>query len=450
MGVSTLCLITSLFWCKTRKTPRGIIYWLPTTSLMRDFVSSKVDPFIDENFDIIHVGISNKSDNLGLKFFYNIPVFFRGLESKVGVKAISADAAIYDEYDESNPSQIKQAEQRLSASNVKLTRRLSVPTLPDYGIDKDFQSTDQCHFAFKCGCSTWNVLEENFPDCFQLSPDGHYYRACKKCKKELDVTQGQWVKKNPNSRNRGYQISQLYSPFVTPDEIMKEYRTTDFMQHFYNHILGQPYVSATDRVSKQMVLNLCDPTFPMRHDSVVGTVMGVDQGSSLHWVVLMPGSKERIVAMGECKEFEELDPIMEKYKVKQLAIDALPETRKAQELRKRHKFKVWLVYYNDNLKGEYAWKEDDGIVSVNRTDSLDVGTLSIIRGTTILPRREAKVEEFAEHCENIAKVVEEDKKTGAKKYVYRRLGPDHYRHAYNYAQIVGTRSSAGGVISIIR
>ena len=449
MGVSTYSIIWLLWLCKTGKAPRGVIYWLPTTGLVRDFVASKVNPLIDENLEIFDDTVKDQADNLGLKFFFNVPSFWRGLESKVGVKSISADAAIYDEYDEADPSQIKQAEQRLSASTVKLTRRLSIPTVPDYGINKDFQLTDQCHFAFRCDCSTWNIMEDNFPHCFSQKPNGDYYRSCKKCKKELDVSKGRWVQKN-KSPYRGYQISQLYSPFVSPNEIMREFKNTDFMQHFYNHVLGLPYLSSTDRVSVDQVLTLCDNNTIMRNESIVPTYMGIDQGSKLHYVVLLKSIKPKIVACGELDHFEQVDDIITRYKVREFCIDALPETRKAKELIGRQKYKGWAVFYNDNMKGNYAWKEDERIVSVNRTESLDVGTLDLIRGNMTLPRRNSVLDDFAVQCSNIAKVVEEDRNTGSKKYAYRKIGPDHYRHALNYAQIAASRTKTEGVVSIFR
>jgi hypothetical protein len=42
------------------------------------------------------------------------------------------------------------------------------------------------------------------------------------------------------------------------------------------------------------------------------------------------------------------------------------------------------------------------------------------------------VKEFAEHLHNAAKKLEEDEETGSKRYVYVKLGPDHFRHAFNY------------------
>ena len=42
------------------------------------------------------------------------------------------------------------------------------------------------------------------------------------------------------------------------------------------------------------------------------------------------------------------------------------------------------------------------------------------------------IEEFAQHLHNVAKRLEEDEETGSKRYVYVKLGPDHFRHAFNY------------------
>jgi hypothetical protein len=41
-------------------------------------------------------------------------------------------------------------------------------------------------------------------------------------------------------------------------------------------------------------------------------------------------------------------------------------------------------------------------------------------------------QEFAHHLHNVAKKLEEDEKTGSKRYVYVKLAPDHFRHAFNY------------------
>lgn len=454
MGVSTYCIIWLLWLCKTKQAPRGIIYWLPTDSAVGDFVNTKLDPFVGENEDNLRATnnmASRSAQNQGLKFLYNVPTFWRGLKSKTKVKSISADAAVYDEFDEADPEQVTQARKRLSASEVKLTRDLSTPTIPDFGIDKRFQESDQCHYAFKCQhCSTWNILEENFPHCFQQDINGDYFHACSKCKLPLDVTQGTWIQKESRNKIRGYQISQLYSPFVSPNEIMHDYHTTQFMGHFFNHVLGLPWISATDRVTKEHVFSCCDPLRSLSSGSIKGTVIGVDVGSKLHMVVIEPSNIPKLICVDDLDTWEELDKMMLKFNCKQIVIDAMPELHKVRDFIAKHKSKSYKCFYNENQKGSFSFDEETRIVTVNRTESLDVGTDMIINKKISIPQRCPKIEEFAQHCENIVKVAEDDKDTGARKYNYRRLGPDHYRHALNYCLIAMSNVRIGPVTGYFR
>ena len=454
MGVSTYCLIWSFWLAKTKQAPRGIIYWLPADSDVSDFVSTKVNPFITDNDELVDnkaLAAGKSTDNQGLKFMYGTPIFFRGLRSKTKVKSISADVSIFDEFDEADPSQVAQARKRTSASEVKLLRELSTPKIPDHGINKRFLETDQCFYAFKCkACGHWNILEDQFPNCFQQDRDGTWYHACQRCKKHLDVSEGRWVQKESGKYMRGYHISQLYSPFVSPDEIMKEYQTTEHIGHFYNHVLGMPYLSATDRVTTEMVLGLCDPMRPMSANNIKPTVMGVDVGSKLHTVILEPGTPHKVVWVGEPSRFEELDPIMLKYNVREAVFDFLPETRAVREFIARHNRKAWGCYYVDGQKGSYAWNEENRQVNVGRTESMDVGQDLIINSKISLPQRNPMVEMLAKHCANVVKVPETNKETGAVKMAYFRIGPDHLRHGLNYALIAASRMRSGSVVSVFR
>lgn len=460
MAVSTYCILWVLWLCKTKRARRGTIYWLPTDGDVSDFVNTKLDPLIRGNSDegnplscelLNAIGAFGKqTNNQGLKFLYDIPTIWRGIKSKSAVKSISADAAVYDEFDEADQSQVAQARKRLSASEHKLERELSTPTIPDYGINKRIQNTDHCHFAFKCEhCGHWNILEENFPSCFQENKDGKYIRTCSRCRRELSVASGTWVKKNLGSKLRGYQVSQLYSPYVSPDEIMLEYRTTEFPGHFANHVLGKPFLSATDRISKDLVLSLCDPMRSMGDSSINPTAMGVDVGADLHVTIIKPKPRKQIVFAGTVKDFEELTILMLRYNVKQCVIDALPETRKVREFIKKHRHSAWMCFYVEAQKGSYAWNEEEQQVNVNRTESLDASGESFFKKTISLPQRIKILEDFGQHFENTVKVVEEDKKTGSRRYIYKKLGPDHFRHSHNYAEIALSKMR-GEFISVFR
>jgi hypothetical protein len=139
-----------------------------------------------------------------------------------------------------------------------------------------------------------------------------------------------------------------------------------------------------------------------------------------------------IVHLAVYKDWEELDRLMKNFNVLRCVVDALPETRNARAFAERHKGRIFLNYYNEHQKGSYAWNEKELIVSCNRTESLDASHNEVMAGHIILPHECEIVREFANHLNNVAKKLEEDEETGSKRYVYVKLGPDHFRHAFNY------------------
>lgn len=136
--------------------------------------------------------------------------------------------------------------------------------------------------------------------------------------------------------------------------------------------------------------------------------------------------------MGVYRDWHELDRLMNAFNVGRCVVDALPETRNARAFAKRYKGKVYLNYYNEHQKGNYAWNDKEMIVSCNRTESLDASHREITDQTISLPKECDITREFAQHLHNVAKRLEEDEETGSKRYVYVKLGPDHFRHAFNY------------------
>jgi hypothetical protein len=173
--------------------------------------------------------------------------------------------------------------------------------------------------------------------------------------------------------------------------------------------------------------------------------MGVDQGKLLHVVI---GRREwrragKIVHVGEYRAWEELDRLMKVFNVSRCVVDALPETRNARAFAEKHKGKVFLSYYSEHQKSGYKWNDGDLTVHSNRTESLDGSHVEIQFARISLPRESDMLREFAEHCANTAKKLEEDEQTGSKRYVYVRLGPDHFRHAFNYEAMARQHGAAG-------
>jgi hypothetical protein len=370
------------------------------------------------------------------------------MKSRVGLKSIPIDFIVFDELDEAPQNAVDMAMERMAHSEFREVLKLSNPTLPDYGIDQAFQETDQRFWLLKCSrCGAYTCLEDTFPDCLK-EMGGKVIRACSRCQGELDLASGEWVAKKPGvTDKRGYHHSQLFSQFVDPGDILHQYRTTTNLTDFFNLKIGQAYVEAENRLSTQEVLSLCGSDGISSQDPGP-CFMGVDQGKNLHAVVgkRHPGKAGNIIHLGVYRDWEELDRLMKTFHVSRCVVDALPETRNARAFAERFRGKVFLNYYAEHQKGKYAWNEKDLTVSCNRTESLDASHNEIMQGRIILPRESDVVREFALHLHNVAKKLEEDEETGSKRYIYVKLGADHFRHAFNYE----TMARQFGALSFFR
>jgi len=428
---------------------RGALYLFPSKTDAIDFSKSRISNLIDENPDTIGKWLKS-TDSAGLKKVWNSYLYIRGMQSSVGLKTIPVDLVVFDELDEAKQSSVDMAMERMGHSEHRLVLMLSNPTLPDYGIDKAFQFTDQNYWLLKCpACNHYTNMVDTFPDCLKEVGNG-VIRACERCGAELNPSVGEWVPKHPTVKEkRGYQYSQLFSYYVRPCDILHQFRTTDNLQDFFNLKIGVAYVEAENRLTLEEVYALCSDV-PNADSDPGPSFMGVDQGKDLHVVIGRPDPTVscRVVHVGVYKDWEDLNLLMNRFHVARCVVDALPETRNARAFAKEFRGRVFLSFYNKHQKGMYAWNEKNLIVQSNRTESMDASHGKIRKGMIVLPRRCNVIEEFSIHLHNVAKkLVEEDEEgnvrkkkkpgTGSKYYEYVKLGPDHFRHALNYMVMAG-------------
>ncbi len=431
MGLTSKAMLKTVY-CLQFKKYRGVLYLFPSRSDVLDFSKGRISPLIESNEEIGRM--VRDTDSAGIKAIGNGFLYLRGMKSRVGLKSVPADLVIFDELDEAPQNSVDMALERMSHSEFREVLKLSNPTLPDYGIDKAFQETDQRYWLLKCQkCGEFTCLEETFPDCL-LEIDGRVIRACSKCKGELNPALGEWVAKKPSvTDKRGRHYSQLFSQFVTPAEILHQFRTTNNLQDFYNLKIGIPHVEAENRLSIQEVLSLCG------NEGIVSSdpgpcFMGLDQGKDIHAVIgkKHPQKAGKIIHIGIYRDWEELDRLMKNFNVIRCVVDALPETRNARAFAERHRGRVFLNFYREFLKIGEKWDEANLTVVSNRTESLDSSHNEILTANIVLPKECDIVREFAKHLHDVAKKLEEDEETGSKRYVYVKLGQDHFRHAFNY------------------
>jgi hypothetical protein len=438
LGCTTWAILRALYNARW-KNYKGILYLFPSRTDTLDFSKSRIAPLITENPESIGDWIRD-TDAAGIKQICNTFLYLRGMQSRVGLKSIPVDLVVFDELDEAPQRSVDLAMERMGHSEYKEVIKLSNPTIPDYGINREIQLTDQKYWLLKClACGEWVCLEETVNlkqmtiGCFIEKSTG-VYLGCPKCKSPLNPDQGEWVAKKPGViERRGYHLTQLFSQYVDPGKLLEKLRTTQHIQEFCNLNLGIAHVEAENRLTVEEVLDRCGGEGIVDSDKGPCS-MGVDQGKDLHVLVGKNriDGRGQIIHMGIYKDWSDLDRLMKNFNVACCVVDALPETRNARAFAERHKGRVYMSYYQTRKRGAYSWDEEEMLVACNRTESLDASHMEIMMRRVILPKRCDIVNEFARHLHNVAKKLEEEEATGSKRYVYVKLGPDHFRHAFNY------------------
>lgn len=436
MGNTTRALLRALFACLFLDIV-GLLYLFPSRTGVGDFSRSRVAPLVDANPDSIGKFVRD-TDSIGLKRIKGVNFIMRGTKSEEGLRSDPCDFTLYDEYDLMLPGVREVARERMSHSDLCWEHILSNPTIPEFGVDREFQFTDQRYWLLKCPkCGKHTCLEDHIdktgrPLCL-VELRGEVVRLCMHCRDSaLDPARGEWVARRPGvTDRRGYHYSQLFSqyPAAAPDKLLAEFETRNNIQAYYNYKLGLPYIEAENRLSAEEVLALCG-SHGIESSDRGPCYMGVDQGSGLH-VSIGKRSPDRLIHLGEYRDWEELDRLMEAFHVVRAVVDWQPEKRPARAFAERHPGRVFLNYYHPSMKGSCRWNEQNLTVDVDRTESLDASHNHLRKGGEVLPRDCGPVREFAAHAHNTARKLEE-KDDGSKVYAWVKLGPDHYRHAYNY------------------
>ncbi|OPL13579.1 MAG: hypothetical protein AVO39_10290 [delta proteobacterium MLS_D] len=441
--------------------PAGVLYLFPTADDVADFSKARFNPLIRDNPSIAaHVRSTDSAaiKRVGTGFLYlrgaRITQTIQGVKKDSSkLRSIPVDCVVCDERDLMDDAAIEMATERMAHSYVQEYTDLSTPTIPDYGIAKRYDDSDQRVWMIRCRhCNHETCLETEFPDCLGIRADGSVFRKCSKCGKEIYPRDGRWVARQPGRDRIGHWISQLNSIYVDPGDILRAYEfpPNGNLQEVYNSKLGMPYIAAEDRLTIRDVLACCG-NYPMYTRHTGPCAMGVDVGKVLHAVIGVRVSEDQysIVRTERLSSFEDLHDLAARFNVTNAVIDALPEIHKVRDFRAAEPYEVFLCQYNEHQATGPKWNLDTGIVQANRTEVCDqTHALITTAGRCEIPRRCDEVDEYATEMCNIAKVLEEDQETGSRLYRYRKLGADHYRHATNYFLMAASRcniaAGAGG------
>jgi len=456
-GFSEIEILKSLHGMIYGRYKEGVLYLFPTTDDVGEFSKSRFNPLILANRQAIGRYV-RKTDTTSLKKIHNAFLYLRGarLSEKRGdesesskMKSIGVDKIVFDEVDHMDEEVIAKARGRYYDSPWQEEVFIGNPIIPSFGIDKQWQLSDQRHWWRKCNhCGTYTCAELSFPECVKIRPDGTGYIGCNKCGKEVFIRDGQWqpeIKENSNYM-RGYRWSQLTSAVCDPADILEDFNNPpeDNRADVYRLRLGLPYIAAEDQLTQAEVFACCGSNMPA-YSHKGPCAMGVDVGKLKHVVIGgRVGKRYEIYKTAQLSDWNDIHDIAQRFNVRSAVIDIRPYEDSARQFQKSEKYKIWLCEYSETTPMGTAYNDKTGIVKVNRTEAFDAThRLISTDGMLIIPRRCPEIKEFAKQVCATAKILETNKRTGSQIYRYKKLGQEHFRNALNYFYI----AASGGKIA---
>lgn len=456
VGVSTLEILKNMYDARSRKM--DIIYTLPSDSDVSVFVGGKVNRIIANNPHLLEL-VADK-DSVEQKAIGKSMMYFRGTWTKKSAIMVTADRLVHDEKDSSKQDVVRDYQSRLYHSKFKQTHVFSHPTVPNNGVDIEWQLSDQKEWFVTCP----HCKHEQFLSWDIESPDmsidiKRREFICKACKGVLSASDravGRWIPQRPGAAWSGYHISLLMAPWITAGEIIDKFndqkQTTDY---FYNKVLGLPYAGSGNVATEDTILGTVT-TEKNGDDSRI--VVGVDTGKKLRYVV---GNKLGLMGYGEMSYYE-ADPSMgipleqtleyylKKFENSIMVIDEGGDITGPIKLRSKYPGRVFLCHYQADHKSMQLirWGEGDeyGKVLADRNRMIQFvieefrqRRLKLYNGT----RNDWY--DYWLHWKHIYRVAEEDE-LGIVRHKWLRSDRDDWVHATVYWRIGIARFGSMGAI----
>jgi hypothetical protein len=430
VGVSTYLLR----WTMYHADIRGLtaLYVFPKRHQMYDFADARIKAAIQGSQYLKARIPSEHVNNKGLKRIGVGHLYCRGSESRDDLQSIDADVLCLDEYDDLRVENIPDAERRLSGSRVGLLRRVGVPSIPGFGLDKLYDRSDQRRWYVKCPNGHQQPLD------YGANVDEDAVRlvcGTQSCRKPLDVRKGEWVVGNAAADVRGYHVPRLVVPGVDLRSIIEaHYKTSPYeRQVHHNKDLGEAYAPAEGRLTLDALESASRAEIPLVAEPYIGGDLvtgGIDVASTRNLNVrISRHDEDREQALplyvGEAAGFAEVANLIERYDVKLACIDHLPEGRSAMALAEKFPGRVYLARFgthDDVIKPDL----DRRAVSARRTPCIDATFATIREQRRLLPGE--KPPGYIEQMQALVRVVEEAE-DGRMKVDYRAASGRPYDYA---------------------
>lgn len=438
IGFSVLAINKALWLAKHKRA--NVIYTLPSKNVVKDFVSPKVDPIIQNN-EVYRNSIGN-TDSVALKSVGDRFVYFRGSWEQTAAISISAHVLIKDEVDRSNQMVLQTYNTRLDDAkrerpDLGMIWEFSNPSIPGYGVDETWQKSDQKHWFVKCPkCSYEWYLK--WPDNINMET-GEY--VCAQCHAPMsDETRrvGRWVNKK-ESEVSGYWINQMMAPWIPAKKIIAD--SMGDQSVFYNFTLGMPYISQDETVDRKTVVRCIAPDV----NPMTDVVMGVDNGIVKTVVI---GNSFGIFRVYETESWEEIESDIQRYNA-YCVIDANPYPTVPKKLAEKYRGRVFIHYFKQDQKDlniiHWGEGENRGVVQSDRTKLIDMVVAEFKSQDILFNMTTSDLEQYIYDWGQLFRTIKTSSQ-GIARSVWETIEGrrDHYAFATLYWRVALEKTAIGG------
>jgi hypothetical protein len=420
---STCFTYKTLFAAKNFKM--DVIYSLPTSDDVREFVSGKVNRLIANNPTLLQW--TEDKDSIEQKRVGGNNIYYRGTWTDRAALMIPADLYVSDETDRSKQDVVRQFETRLQHSKYAWKWYFSNPSAPGVGVDIPWTASDQKHWFIKCdGCN-----HEQYMTMDNIMGNPPIF-GCIKCQKVLDRRKGRWAKKWKDKAISGYWVSLLMCPWVSAADILKK-KTDGHLsdEQFTNFVLGQPYVGKGNVLSQPLFFqNLVNRVNPQDSRPIIG----VDTGVDIRYTV---GNKYGLFFFGECKDYSELEKLLSRWPDAIMVIDQGGDIIGPRKLREKYPNRVYLCFFRQDRKNDklIQWDDEDGTVVADRNKCIQLVVDEFTERRIPIFGTESEWWPYWLHWSHIYRVEEYNENTGETKFKWLRSNRDDFALATVYWRI---------------
>ena len=402
--------------CHAIDSGRSTIYCLPTSEDVKRHSKTRFNALKDQSPYIDSMFID--TDTIDVKRCGDAALYFFGTIGKTELYGTPADELIVDEVDRCDQDALSTARHRLDGSS-KGARSLwvSTPTRPGVGVDVLIKQSDQKEWHVQCPSCDWSgpldgsgdlekwtcLWWKGWPkipepqDIVQVSDT-----ACVRCpgcgakwtedERRAACSAGKWVARLPeNASVSGYIITQLVSPTMTTQKIVREFFNARHspnphrMEEFVNQTMGKTFKGVGGGISE------ADVFAAYRQERPSGDLqwcLGVDVGHRKLYCCqgtrIRDGYKQ-VLWVDRFFVLEGFDWSMTQDKrghIVSCVIDQYPETAKTEELCSEFGGSVYRARFGDGLGRAYRWNHEDYTVTVGRVEAIDAMHHGIREGRT--------------------------------------------------------------------